>query len=318
VRTRELPASVRPPDWPAPLRGANQSFDLTFCPVNRVARTHYQGKKSVNSRVSPRGMNVNRKNVIIFYLAALFLSSSASALAAGVNNWTFKVENGVEKSKRSYLLVHFVYAPQRKEARRINVTSVCEKPYNAEGVYGKCNHDIFVSPIKKHFVLKTGEDVIMLRSPNQQLLLATLEYGCCGGPDTVRFYTEHGTYLGLLWGFHLRESTNDDNVITRLLDVRNVAEDYLAVNVEGGEGDFEVVNLESNKINKKMPISYTLKGKDACDYWHLGEFKKYGNRDFITLKVNGFHCRKEVMEEQEFSCTKTAEEIRCKPVQPAN
>jgi len=51
VRTRELPNSVRPPDWPAPLRGANQSFDLTFCPVNRASRAHCQGKKSVNSRV---------------------------------------------------------------------------------------------------------------------------------------------------------------------------------------------------------------------------------------------------------------------------
>jgi len=51
VRTLELPDCVRPPDWPAPLRGANQSFDLTFFPVNRASRAHYQGKKSVNSSV---------------------------------------------------------------------------------------------------------------------------------------------------------------------------------------------------------------------------------------------------------------------------
>jgi len=30
----------------APLCGANQSFDLTFYPVNRAARAHCQGKKS--------------------------------------------------------------------------------------------------------------------------------------------------------------------------------------------------------------------------------------------------------------------------------
>jgi hypothetical protein len=52
VRTRELPDCVRPPDWPAPLRGANQSFDLTFCPVNRASHAHCQGKKSVNSVLS--------------------------------------------------------------------------------------------------------------------------------------------------------------------------------------------------------------------------------------------------------------------------
>jgi hypothetical protein len=35
----------------APLRGANQSFDLTFCPVNLALRAHCKGKKSVNSRI---------------------------------------------------------------------------------------------------------------------------------------------------------------------------------------------------------------------------------------------------------------------------
>ncbi len=34
VRTRELT------DRPTPHRGANQSLDLTFCPVNRALRAH--------------------------------------------------------------------------------------------------------------------------------------------------------------------------------------------------------------------------------------------------------------------------------------
>ena len=51
MRTKELPACVRPLDWAAPLRGANQSFDLTFRPVNRASRADCQGKKSVNSGV---------------------------------------------------------------------------------------------------------------------------------------------------------------------------------------------------------------------------------------------------------------------------
>ena len=32
----------------ARLRRANQTFDLTFCPVNRALHAHCQGKKSVN------------------------------------------------------------------------------------------------------------------------------------------------------------------------------------------------------------------------------------------------------------------------------
>jgi len=45
----ELPDFVRPPVWPARLRLANQTFDLTFCPANQSLRAYCQGKKSVNS-----------------------------------------------------------------------------------------------------------------------------------------------------------------------------------------------------------------------------------------------------------------------------
>jgi hypothetical protein len=257
---------------------------------------------------------VYRTIFAFIFLATLFLSSSAAALAASDAKWVFNVENGIEKSKRTYLLVYYVYAPQRKEERRIDVTSICEKPENTEGVYGKCSHNVVVSPINKQFVLKTGEDVIMLRSPNRKLILATLEYGCCAGPDTARFYTEDGTYLGELEGFHLRESTGN-NVITRLLDLRNVAEDYLVVAASGDKGNFEAIDMESNKPYKRLPISYTVKDKDACDYWHLSEFTKYGNRDFITLKVHGSFCSREVLEDQEFSCNKSSTAISCTPLQ---
>jgi len=206
-----------------------------------------------------------------------------------------------------------VHAREQKEEQRIEVTSVCEKPDNAEGVYGKCSHNIAIYPGKKEFVVKTGEDVIMVNSPNQKLILSTLEYGCCGGPDTARFYADDGAYLGSLQGFELRQTANYENVITRTFDMRNATENYLVVTAKGGKGTFEALAFETNKSFKKLPISFTAKDKEACQYWHLDEFVKYGDRDFITLKVKGAFCRQEAVKDQEFRCTKTTAEINCTP-----
>jgi hypothetical protein len=48
---RESLDCVRPPDKSAPLRGANQSFDLTFCSVNRPRHAPIARAKSRSTRV---------------------------------------------------------------------------------------------------------------------------------------------------------------------------------------------------------------------------------------------------------------------------
>lgn len=143
------------------------------------------------------------------------------------------------------------------------------------------------------------------------MILATLEYGCCGGPDTARFYAEDGTYLGSLEGFELQRGANYGNVIRRTFDMKNSTENYLLVSAAGATGTFEALVLDGNKPIQKLPVLFIVSDKDACDYWHIGEFVKYGDRDVITLKVKGSFCSKEVQEEQEFSCVRKATGISC-------
>jgi hypothetical protein len=169
------------------------------------------------------------KNLLIsnFLLAAIFFILFFPYLALSndknYNNWSFEIKNDVEISKRDYLLI---YSPQEKKERRIRVISQCRKTRNTEGVYGKCTHDINIQPTNKKFKLNTGEDVVMISFTwGAPLILSTIEYGCCGSPDIVRFYTEKGEYLGFIKGHNISKRASYENLILRTYDMGNATRD---------------------------------------------------------------------------------------------
>ena len=248
-------------------------------------------------------------------LAALFfihtLPSSVMSGDRSDTEWSYSIEKGIEKSKRSYLLV---YAPKEKKERRIKVISECQKPHSAEGAYGKCTHKIDIQPTNKKITLKTGEDVVMIFFPWGPLVLGTINYGCCGGPDIVYFYTENGKYLGSLEGFNLSNRANYNNLIAREFDMKNTTGIYMLVEKGDKIGDIQALVFENGDAFKRIPVLFTIKGKEKCEYWHIEEFVKYGDREYITLKMNGYFCKGEALEEQVFICSNTEKGISCSPI----
>jgi hypothetical protein len=258
------------------------------------------------------------KNLLISYIlfAAIFLilSSPYPALSNDkhYNEWSFEIKNDVEISKRDYLLV---YSPQEKDERRIRVISQCRHPLHNEGVYGTCTHEIKIQPTNKKFIINTGEDVVMFSFWGGQLILGTREYGCCGGSDTIRFYTEKGEYLGYIEDRDFSERANYANLILRTYDIRNASFDMeknymLMNNVSNHELEAFVFGNNIEK-RKRIPLLLSIGGKDKCDEWLIKEFKHYGDRPDMSLTMAGYFCKEEVDEEQIFKCSGNEKELSC-------
>jgi hypothetical protein len=234
--------------------------------------------------------------------------------------WSYALAKDTEASSRSYLLV---YLPGTKAERRIAVTSRCRKPHQAEGAYGSCTHAITVQPAGRSFTLDTGEDVVMVSFTwDAPLILATVAYGCCGGPDTARFYTEAGDYLGFIEGHDLDRRANYRNVIARTFDMGNATRDgdtlYLLVTGKKNAA-WEAIVFKDMQKRKRVPVSIPLQGPEDCDEWHIGEFVKYGDKPDLTLKMNGIFCRgAEEGKEQVFSCRETGTGLACAPEKGGN
>jgi hypothetical protein len=239
------------------------------------------------------------------------LGSAISIVAeAKDNDWDYSIQNGMEKTKRSYLLV---YAPQTQQERHISVVSQCSKPHLTEGTYGKCSHRINIQPTNKIFSVDTGEDVVIVNSSFDSLILGTIEYGCCAGSDTVRFYTENGSYLGRLATMSPSKSRN--NVITDMFDFRNSAgrhENIRYLIVQGDKDDYKYYAWikENKKEMVKIPILMTISDKKKCDEWYLTDFTKYYDHHDITLTLEGRFCEKQ---NRTFSCKQIENTIECTP-----
>lgn len=243
----------------------------------------------------------------ILYFPYLALSNDKN-----YNNWSFEIKNDVAISKRDYLLV---YSPQEKEERKIRVISQCRKPLNIEGVYGKCTHEIKIQPTNKKFKLNTGEDVVMFSLNGDQLILGTREYGCCGGFDKMRFYTEKGEYLGYIYGRDFSERANSENLILRTYNMYNASFDmeknYMLMRNESNH-ELEAFVFGNNITKrKKIPLLLSIEGKEKCDDWLIKEFMHYGDRPNMTLKMEGYFCKEEVNEEPIFICSGTEKGLNC-------
>lgn len=231
-------------------------------------------------------------------------------LSAGTDStsgWSYTVEKGVEKSRRSYLLV---YHPGTKEEKKISVVSTCRKPQHSEAAYGKCTHSLTTRPGGHRFSLKTGEDVVIADSSSDSLILGTIEYGCCGGPDRVSFYTERGDYLGRISTLNLSKGSN---VITGVLDLRNStgrndSTKYFVVQDEKNDFAYSAWISEHGGKPRKLPIVLEIFNRGACDEWYLSNFDKYADRTDITLALEGRFCEKPI---RIFSCQREESRIQC-------
>jgi hypothetical protein len=256
-----------------------------------------------------------------FFLLALSIVTIFPHIAASAGTtegkWSYTVKNGIEQSVRTYLLV---YEPGTHKERRVTVVSRCEKPHRAEGTYGKCSHNVTVQPMNGDFTLTTGEDVAMIRkfAEDAPLILATIEYGCCAGPDTVRFYTEKGQYLGAIERYGVSEKANYKNLIARTFDMGNGTsygnKTYLLVQAENKEKSFQALVFEKGMKPKRIPVVLTVPAREKCEDWHIEELEAYGDRQDITLKLTGVWCpNTEGAQERFFSCSASEKAITCLP-----
>lgn len=250
--------------------------------------------------------------IIALCVLLTYLTSASIASEDKDNNfgWSYSIQDNIEKTKRTYLLV---YEPQSQQERRISVVSQCSKPHMTEGTYGKCNHKIDIQPTNKTFTLDTGEDVVIVNSSFDSLILATIDYGCCAGSDTVRFYTENGSYLGRL--STISPSKNNNNVITGMFDFRNSTGrhesiKYLAVQNDKDAYTYYAWVKENKNEMIKIPILLTISGKKNCDEWYLSDFTKYYKHNDITLTLEGRFCEKQ---NRTYSCKQIEGNIKCTP-----
>lgn len=256
-----------------------------------------------------------KKQLLSIAVICILLSyvSSASIISDAKDNnfgWSYSIQDNIEKTKRTYLLV---FNPQAQQERRITVVSQCRKPYMAEGTYGNCNHKIDIQPTNKIFTLDTGEDVVIVDSAFDSLILGTIEYGCCAASDIVRFYTENGSYLGRLTTMSPLKSRN--NVITDMLDFKNSTGRHESIKylvIQNDKDDYKYYAWIKGNQEKmiRIPILLNILDKENCDEWYLSDFTKYGDRQDITLTLEGRFCEKQ---NRTFSCQKTEETINCIP-----
>lgn len=262
---------------------------------------------------------LNTFKFIILLLLLMSLLSCASFSNKIDKNWACYIDNDVAKSKRYYLIVSYDHSTN--DERKINVTSECQIPVGLEGVYGECIHNIFIQPTNKSLTIDTGEDVVIIDLPNENfpLIFGTIRYGCCGGPDTVNFYTENGKYIGALEGFNLLARANTENVMIRSFDMKNVIsikkKIYMIVEKEYNSNDYQVAVIDNSDNIKMIPLVLPISDqeKEKCDFWHIDDFWPYSDREDITLKIKASFCHYEVFEEQEYSCYEAEDGIICLP-----
>ena len=205
--------------------------------------------------------------------------------------WSYSVKHNIERTKRTYLLV--ANSMQRGKARQITVISKCRKDMSSEGVYGTCTHNIHIHSTKKKFTIKTGEDVVLINPVwDTPLILGTIGYGCCGAPNGVSFYTEHGKYLGSIRTYDISQYVS--NTITGIYYFENSVYDEqegcIAVEDDSKENYYYAwVKNGRNKFTK-VPILYSISNKKDCAFWVLTAFTNYGDRHGITMKLSGKRC----------------------------
>jgi hypothetical protein len=245
-------------------------------------------------------------------LAAVLIGCPALAPARD-SAWSYTIENGVERSTRTYLLV--ADAGQNSQ-RRVRVRSSCHKLRDSEGTYGKCEHSVSMESAQGEFRLDTGEDVVVVSAKwGAPLLLATLEYGCCGGPWTARFYDDQGRYLGLTQGFDTTAIGN--NAITRSFDFHNRTVSLTGVEIllvlgENSDDRMRAAHAITFEHGRRATHEVHLQSADlgSCTDWAVTGFGAFADRSDILLKLEGGPCE---VPEKVFSCTWNDGALDCAP-----
>lgn len=281
--------------------------------------------RSCETAALPMSSGVKREKIMkiqiqIAMLLVYFFIVPSNGMAADNNNsgWSYYIRNGIEESKRSYLLV---FHPGRKEQKQINVVTTCSKNFDNDGVYGICNHDIFIEPEKQKLLLNTGEDVVVSTSNFDFLIIGTISYGCCALADTIKFYTENGLYLGRLYGLDISKGRN---TITDTIDLRNHSRnsrrgrseniDFFVVQDDNDDLKYSawVKEPDDKSQMRKIPIIFNMSNKDTCEEWYLTNFVRYYDRKDITFTLEGRFCEKQ---ERTFNCQMEEDKINCTPSQ---
>lgn len=217
---------------------------------------------------------------------------------------------------RSYLLIS---EPGTKDERHVSVRSSCRKEFPAEGAYGKCEHAIEITPGDRRFKLTTGEDVVLtLFTWDTPFLVTTLEYGCCAGPYTARFYDAAGKYVGLVQGYDLASRQNGESVFTRNFDFGNGTRygDNVYFLVARNEematsGSYDAI-VFGKGTRSRLPVHFKLPER-KCSDWVISDFVAYGDHKDITLKLRGMFCgENDESFDAEYSCGVEAGAIPCK------
>jgi len=244
-------------------------------------------------------------------LAMVLIAYPALALARDSDSgWSYAIENGFERSTRTYLLVADA---GQKSQRRVHVRSSCRKPKGTEGAYGKCEHVVSESA-QREFRLDSGEDVVVVSAKwGAPLLLATLEYGCCGGPWTARFYDDQGKYLGLQQG--RSETAIGNNAITRSFDFHNRTvspggmETLLVLGEKPGDR-LRALHAITWEQGRRSTHAVHLQTADlgTCADWVVASFDAFADRSDILLKLEGGPCE---VPEKVFSCAWKDDALDC-------
>lgn len=234
--------------------------------------------------------------------------------------WEYSINGDTEETARNYILIY--HESEKKEFRKISVTSKCKRPWQGEGSYGECSHRVLIEPGGKGFSLNSGEDVIQISIPETYpylipppLILGTIEYGCCLNPDVVRYYTENGEYLGKAERFELHFRGRNSNIFTRRFDIGNIYYDRMKnlvlLSDEKVPNQFQVLKIEKGKIANRIPVVLKDFDPSICETWHAQRFEETPGGKGIDLDLRGSWCKTEGFQERRLMCHDSPELVIC-------
>jgi len=244
----------------------------------------------------------------------LFVSNiSAGEASTAISS---SIRNGIEHTKRDYLLVH---ASGTKQEKSIHVISKCNKPVGAEGVYGECTHEVEIRPGDLKFTLTTGEDVVMadLKTKEAPMILATIGYGCCMDPSIVRFYSDRGKYWGRLLSYGVRPIAFNP-VVKSPVYLGNATgykdKTFLLTNRSEESAELQVLVFDSKKLSGRIPVSVPIfSATSNCGPTsYIDDFVAVGER--LTLRLADCDAPgSDKLVKKTFNCLVSEKEIACMP-----
>ncbi len=258
--------------------------------------------------------------MIALLSGCLFFADTATGGEKAGTAVSSSIKNGIEHTKRDYLLVH---AAGTKQEKNIHIISRCKKRVGDEGVYGECTHEVRIQPTNVQFTLRTGEDVVMvdLKAKDAPLVLASIGYGCCMDPSTVRFYSDSGKYLGTLYSYGVRTITfNPVEKSPIYLGNATSYKDkiFLLANRSEKSAELQVLIFDSRRLTEHIPVSLPIfSATSNCGpSWHIEDFATAG--ESLTIRIADCDVpESEKLIKKVFTCSVSKKDITCLPTDVA-